>query len=218
MKNQYAIKSFVLAVVLCVTGLSHASGNLDQLRSLLEQSIVDKSTKKSAAPVRHKSTAQFTVTAEPVNNTNYVVENATENPFEGESFPLDGVLELDNSGSLDGIYLCNVVVEGETVNRESYISVNGKSTGETVFIIGDVVSGKNPFFGYGTGYVFSDASGVIYAFQGKTSAKHDFSLTAKYDADGIVYAEGKVTINFKSMTSSQTSVSALAYFSCVSLW
>lgn len=210
------IKTPVLAAVLCTAFAAHAETNLGHVQALLAQSAASKTPKESM--VFQSQQPRASTLDEDDLEEDDLVEDATHDPFEGESDPWDETLELDNSGMLDGIYHCNLSLRGDDAEREVYISVNGKSTGETVFIIGDMIPGQNPFFGYGTGHVFSDATGDNYTFAGVTSANHDFFLIAEYDLDGIVYADGEVTVTFKTTDSREPPVTALAEFSCISLW
>jgi hypothetical protein len=72
-----------------------------------------------------------------------------------------------NNGPLDGIYNCNITVDGYT--KQSYVTVNGYPDGNSVFAIPAISQFPN-FYGYGQGRI----SG--YKFDGMTSFGLPFYL------------------------------------------
>lgn len=145
--------------------------------------------------------------------------DATDNPFAGEVDPLalDGTLALDNSGVLDGIYTCDVRYgRGGQSRSQIYVSVNGKSNGDAVFLIGEIDARPDAYVGWGIGRVADETDGTTFHFAGHTSEGESFTLTATYQADGSVLASGEAIVMFRNPAGGKVDVKTL--LSCQSIW
>jgi hypothetical protein len=56
-----------------------------------------------------------------------------------------------DQGAIDGVYLCQADLLGKKLT--AYISLNGKGSGQTVFIVGAENASEGDLFGYGIGSV-----------------------------------------------------------------
>ncbi|GAB4396605.1 MAG: hypothetical protein OHK0048_01920 [Rhodoferax sp.] len=145
--------------------------------------------------------------------------DATEDPFGGEVDPLevDGTLVLDNSGVLDGIYVCDVRYgTGAPSRSQIFVSVNGKSNGDAIFIIGEIDERPDSFFGWGIGRVADETDGITFHFSGNTSEGEPFTLTATYQEDESVLASGEVIVKFRDPAGGTVGVKS--QLSCQSIW
>jgi hypothetical protein len=73
-----------------------------------------------------------------------------------------------DQGAIDGIYQCQADLLGKKLG--AYISVNGKGSGQTVFIVGAENATEGDLFGYGIGSVSGKK------FTGNTSFGKQFSF------------------------------------------
>jgi hypothetical protein len=88
-----------------------------------------------------------------------------------------------NNGFIDGIYQCSVDLEGQT--STSFMSINGRYDGRTVFLVAAETEVSNGFSGFGLGRVSGDR------FSGNTSHGKRFSLTLELiDLDDEGYYSG----------------------------
>ena len=145
--------------------------------------------------------------------------DATDDPFSGEVDPLaiDSTLALDNSGMLDGIYRCDMTYGSDGQSRSQiYVSVNGKSNGDAVFIIGEIEVRSDAYFGWGIGRVADETDGNTFHFSGNTSEGESFALTASYQEDDSVLASGEAVVMFR--TAGGEKVGVKTQLSCQSIW
>lgn len=97
-----------------------------------------------------------------------------------------------DSGAIDGLYQCNVNLDGLTTT--SFMSVNGKYDGRTVFLIAAENELSNGFSGFGLGRVSGNR------FSGNTSYGKRFMLDLELiglDAEGYysgVNLKGRVGV------------------------
>lgn len=148
-------------------------------------------------------------------------EEASEDPFAGEVDPLDidGALALDNAGLLDGIYTCEMTYgrDGQSLLKSQlYVSVNGKSNGDAVFIIGEIEARPDAYFGWGIGRVANETDGDTFHFAGQTSEGQPFALAATYQQDGSIRASGEAVVMFGGAAGKKIAVKTR--LSCQSIW
>jgi len=150
---------------------------------------------------------------------NEFVADADDDPFDGEidPFAYGKDWDYDNSGVLDGIYQCEMTLSADgQIRSQIYVSVNGKSNGDAVFIIGEIEARPDAYFGWGIGRVEDETDGTTFRFSGKTSENEDFALLATYQPDGSVRAQGQAVILFKPPGQPVSDV--LAKIACQSIW
>lgn len=88
-----------------------------------------------------------------------------------------------NDGYIDGIYQCNIVLEGKTTN--AYMSLNGKKDGRTVYLVAADTASRDGYSGYGLGLISGNK------FTGNTSFNKRFDFTIGFsetEADSYGYA------------------------------
>jgi hypothetical protein len=153
--------------------------------------------------------ADSTPTAETATPDDPPVD-ASGDPLAGTAEPVqaDQPLEINNQGSIDGIYRCQYDWGGQA--KEVYVSVNGKSDGQSIFVIGNVPENSFAISGWGAGKVLKAAEGG-YAFVGKTDNDLPFFLAVDVASDGSATADGSVGVAIKGET-------IIAQLSCKSIW
>lgn len=140
---------------------------------------------------------------------NDLPEDADSDPFVDNAEPVDldsdpeddltgdAAVAIDNKGPIDGVYECNVSLPFPPIVK-TYVSINGKKDGMTVFLQAEISGAGNNFFGYGLGSVTRDADNV-FNYTGTTSAGQKVSFMAyKSWRTERVTLEGGVTLGVKS--------------------
>jgi hypothetical protein len=140
-------------------------------------------------------------------------EDAAPNPFADQTEPVDldsnpaddltgdAAVAIDNKGPIDGVYECHVSLPFPPIVK-TYVSINGKKDGMTVFLQAEINRSGNNFFGYGLGSVTRDSDNV-FTYTGTTSAGQQVSFMAyKSTRTERVTLEGGVTLGVKSATQS----------------
>jgi hypothetical protein len=117
-------------------------------------------------------------------------------------------LELDNAGKIDGIYQCSYPFGEKTL--QTYVSVNGKGNGQSIFLIANLAENSMPMSGWGIGQVV-DVDGLGYAFMGDTDNQLPFELAVVVDEQGQAVAEGTVGFDVQG-------TKMLVDISCRSIW
>lgn len=148
-----------------------------------------------------------------------IPEDALDDPFYGEVLPLEFEegWEYDNSGMLDGIYSCDLIYSSDGQSRShAYISVNGRSNGDAVFIVGEVDNRPDAYFGYGIGRVSDETDGWTFSFSGNTSEGEPFTMTGTYQEDGSVVASGEAIVMFDAGNGEKVAVKNMLH--CQSIW
>lgn len=145
--------------------------------------------------------------------------DGVDDPFGGEvdPFAYGDDWEYDNSGVLDGIYQCTMAFTADGQSQaQVYVSVNGKRNGDAVFIIGEIEARPDAFYGWGIGRVEDETDGTTFRFSGKTSENERFELTATFQEDDSVRAQGQAVIMFRPPGGQPIDV--LARLDCRSIW
>jgi hypothetical protein len=142
-----------------------------------------------------------------------VPDEPPEEPLVGENDPVvaeaEGTgLELDNTGKIDGIYQCSYQFGENTL--QTYVSVNGKGNGQSIFLIANLAENSMAMSGWGIGQVV-DVEGLGYAFVGDTDNQLPFDLAVVVDEQGQAVAEGTVGFDVQG-------TKMLAEISCRSIW
>lgn len=145
-------------------------------------------------------------------------DDGSADPFGGSAAPLDAdePLELDNAGALDGIYTCDMSYDGGKTKAQTYVSVNGKSNGDAIFIVGEVDVRPDAYFGWGIGRVARETDGITFTFAGNTSENQPFTLTGTFQEDGSVTASGAAQVMLKTTDGKKVAVKNV--LSCKSIW
>lgn len=150
--------------------------------------------------------------AEPL-TSDEIADAPEADPFGGavDALDTDGeTMEIDNNGALDGIYKCTLALPKPL---DIYVSVNGKSNGQSIFVIADL-GNDGLVQGWGIGQISSGDNDAHFLYSGTTSDGKGFSLNAQYDASGNVSATGQATL----IDAADKTKSNEASFSCNSLW
>jgi hypothetical protein len=142
-----------------------------------------------------------------------IPDDPPEQPLEGDNEPVvaenEGeALELDNVGPIDGIYQCSYEFANRTM--QTYVSVNGKGNGQSIFLIANMAENSLAMSGWGIGQVV-DVDGLGYAFIGETNNQLPFELAVVVDDQGQAVAEGTVGFDAKG-------TKMLVDISCSSIW
>lgn len=206
------------ALLLAAPTLARAAGSsasngasLEEiLRSVRSGNPIPRS--KRAANDVAASTTVDSSGAEPL-TSDEIADAAEADPFGGQVDALDTAgesMEIDNNGALDGIYKCSLAL---STPLDIYVSVNGKSNGQSIFVIADL-GNDGLVQGWGIGQISSGNSDGNFLYSGTTSDGKGFSLDAQYDANGNVSATGKATL----VDARDKTKSSDATFSCNSLW
>lgn len=142
-----------------------------------------------------------------------VPDEPPEEPLAGDNEPVvsdaEGEsLELDNSGAIDGIYQCQYMLGSRAYS--TFVSVNGKGDGQSIFVIANAADNSLPMSGWGIGQVVN-VDGEGYAFVGDTDNQIPFELAVVVDDQGNAVAEG--TVGFEVQGTKM-----LVDISCRSIW
>ncbi|MEN9843984.1 MAG: hypothetical protein RLZZ612_1813 [Pseudomonadota bacterium] len=142
---------------------------------------------------------------------NNVPQDASANPFveDADAVDLDSdpnddlkgdaAVAIDNKGPIDGVYECDVSLPFPPIIK-TYVSINGKKDGMTVFLQAEISRSGNNFFGYGLGSVTRDSDNV-FTYNGTTSAGQKVSFIAyKSNRTQRVTIEGGITLGVKTST------------------
>jgi hypothetical protein len=207
--------TLLLAALLAAPGLAGAAGNSAGNGASLEEIL--RSARNGTPLPRSKRAASDSATtdssgAEPL-TSDETADAPEDNPFGGQVDALDTggeTMEIDNNGALDGIYKCSLTL---TKPLDIYVSVNGKSNGQSIFVIADL-GNDGLVQGWGIGQISSGSSDSNFLYSGTTSDGKSFSLDAQYDANGNVSATGKATL----VDAQDKTKSNEASFACNSLW
>lgn len=204
------------ALLLAAPGLASAAGSSAGNGASLEEIL--RSARNGTPLPRGKRAASDSATidsgtvAEPL-TSDEIADAPEDDPFGGPVDALDTggeTLEIDNNGALDGIYKCSLALAKPL---DIYVSVNGKSNGQSIFVIADL-GNDGLVQGWGIGQISSGSGDGNFLYSGTTSDGKSFSLDAQYDANGNVSATGKATV----VDAGDKTKSSEASFSCNSLW
>lgn len=123
---------------------------------------------------------------------------------------MTGVARAADDGYIDGIYQCEVMLEGK--KSSAFLSLNGRKDGKTVYLVhadGRSVSG---LYGYGLGLVSGQT------FDGNTSFGKRFSFAVEFldtgDADGLETVRLKGSVGMPGSNGKAVN----AYVDCKSVW
>lgn len=138
--------------------------------------------------------------------------DASSNPFDEDADEVDldsdpddelkgkAAAAINNQGPIDGVYECVVSLPFPPLIT-TYVSINGKKDGMTVFLQAEISRSGNNFFGYGLGSVTRDSEN-IFTYNGTTSAGQKVSFIAyKSNRTQRVTLEGSVTLGVKAGSS-----------------
>lgn len=213
------LSSLLLLAPNLATAAGSSAANGASLEEILRNSRSGKPLPRSKHAAKDSATTDDSAAptvdisdAEPL-TSDEIADAAEADPFGGEVNALDTdgeTMEIDNNGALDGIYKCTLALPKPL---DIYVSVNGKSNGQSIFVIADL-GNDGLVQGWGIGQISSGDNDDHFLYNGTTSDGKGFSLNAQYDANGNVSATGQATL----VDASDKTKSNEASFSCNSLW
>jgi hypothetical protein len=208
------LAALLLAAPLAASATGSSAGNGASLEEILRGARQGTPTPRSKRAASDTTTDSSTTGTDAEPLTSDEIADAPEaDPFGGQVDALDTggeTLVIDNNGALDGIYKCSLALSKPL---DIYVSVNGKSNGQSIFVIADL-GNDGLVQGWGIGQISNGSSDGNFLYSGTTSDGKGFSLDAQYDADGNVSATGKATL----VDASDKTKSNDTDFTCHSLW
>ena len=113
-------------------------------------------------------------------------------------------------GAIDGIYQCTVQVSG--VTQDTYLTLNGKRDGKTIFLLAAHTPERQAIGGWGVGRVNGEQ------FVGSTSAGKKFSFTVGLGSSDTDSAYETVTLKGKAGVKTLAGTLVNAGLTCARLW